>query len=174
MEIFSEKLFKELEKAGVKYLVVGGVACVLYGVVRLTRDVDLFVDLKQDNLEKFIEVMSKLGYKPRAPVDPMDFADENKRKEWMQGKNMLVFSFYHPIHGMELIDVFIYEPMKFAVASKDRKVFNAKGIRIPVISITNLKKLKRLSGRPQDLADAKALEEIEKRGRKGGSKKKKG
>jgi hypothetical protein len=173
VEIFSEKLFKELGKARVRYLVVGGVACVLHGVVRLTRDVDLFVDLKESNLKKFIKIMSRLGYKPKAPVDPMDFADPKKRKEWKKTKNMLVFSFYHPSRHMELIDIFVYEPIKFESAHKGRKVFSAKKIRIPAISIADLKRLKRLSGRPQDLADVKVLEELEKMGGKAGSKTKK-
>jgi len=173
MQIFSEKLFRELDKTKVKYLVVGGVACVLHGVVRLTRDLDLFVDLERDNLKKFLGVIKEMGYKPRVPVPIMDFADESKRKYWMQNKHMLVFSFYHPRNIYETIDVFVYEPIKFETANRDRKVFNAKGTKIPVVSIRNLKKLKKLSGRPQDLADVKALEDIVKMEKGHGLKKKK-
>lgn len=39
--MYYEQIFKTLTDAGVDYLVVGGVALVLHGVVRLTIDLDL-------------------------------------------------------------------------------------------------------------------------------------
>ena len=37
----------------------------------------------------------------------------------------------------------------------------AKGITIPVVSISHLKMLKKASGRPQDIADIEAIESLE-------------
>jgi hypothetical protein len=44
MAIFAP-LFDALNKANIRYVVVGGLATVLHGYVRLTVDIDLAVDL---------------------------------------------------------------------------------------------------------------------------------
>ncbi|MBN2014938.1 MAG: hypothetical protein JW778_07145 [Candidatus Altiarchaeota archaeon] len=160
--MYYEDVFRELNKRRVKYLVVGGVAIVLHGVVRLTVDLDLMVHLGRENLAKFIDVLGYLGYKPKAPVKASDLLNPEKRSEWRQKKNMMVFSFYNPKKPFEVVDVFIDEPIDFDKAYTERKVFKAKGIRIPVISLEGIKKLKEISGRTQDVADMKALNELEK------------
>ena len=53
--MFYVELFRRLEEAGVRYLVVGGVAVNLHGVNRLTHDVDL---------------MLAFGLRPQNPVEP--------------------------------------------------------------------------------------------------------
>ena len=75
------------------YLVVGGVAVNLYGVLRTTADLDLMVHLRDgDNAHGFVAAMKELNYKPRAPVNADDFADPLKRQEWIQDKRALVFT----------------------------------------------------------------------------------
>ena len=160
--MFYEHVFRELERCKVQYLVVGGTALVLHGVVRLTKDLDIFVDFSPSNLRKFIDAMVRLGYKPKVPVKAEDFIDPENREKWKREKNMKVFSFYHPEKPEELIDIFVYEPIKFDEAKKEKKIMKAQGISIPVISIRNLKRLKRLANRPQDLADVEALENLER------------
>ena len=49
--IFKE-IFKALNKGGVKYIVVGGVAVNLHGYLRATGDLDILVLLETSNLEK--------------------------------------------------------------------------------------------------------------------------
>jgi hypothetical protein len=159
--VLYEDIFRALEKKKVDYLVVGGVALVLHGVVRLTGDLDLFVKLEKPNVLKFIEAMKEMGYKPKVPVKAEDLADADRRRQWRTDKGMRVFSFYHPRKPMQLIDVFIDEPIPYSEARKGKKMFEAGGIQIPVVSVEHLKALKRISARPQDLADIEALEAIE-------------
>ncbi len=155
-----------MNKNRVRYVVVGGVAVVLHGVVRMTADVDLFVDLSENNLIKFGEVLCRLGYKPKIPVKVSDFADKSKRETWRKEKGMLVFSFFHLKRHLDLIDVFVYEPIRFDVVYKERKIIDAKGLRIPIVSVKHLKQLKKKAGRLQDLSDIEALKEIERFRRK--------
>lgn len=93
---FYEELFRDFDKAGVRYLVVGGVAVNLHGFVRMTADLDLIVALDPENLRAFLALMKSKGYKPKVPVPIEDFADPNKRKNWIIDKEMKVFSLYHP------------------------------------------------------------------------------
>jgi tRNA nucleotidyltransferase/poly(A) polymerase len=51
-----EPLFDALNRAHVRYVVVGGVALVLHGYPRLTVDVDLVVDLAPEEADKAIRV----------------------------------------------------------------------------------------------------------------------
>lgn len=156
-----EAIFRRFAESNIEYVVVGGVALVLHGVVRLTGDLDLFVRLDEGNLHKFAAAMSDLGYKPKAPVRAEDLAKKECRRQWRAEKGMMVLSFFHPNKPMELVDVFIDEPIPYLDASRGKKIFEAADIRIPVVSIEQLKALKRISARSQDLADIEALEAIE-------------
>jgi hypothetical protein len=157
-----EELFRGLAAARIRYVVVGGVALVLHGVVRFTADLDLLVALDPENLEAFLAAVEDLGYKPKLPLRAGDLANPRTRAEWKEMRGMQVFTFYHPQRPVELVDVFIDEPIDFAAVERDRQIFTARDIEIPVISISHLKQLKALSGRPQDLADIQALEDLER------------
>ncbi|MBI4007026.1 MAG: hypothetical protein HY354_00845 [Planctomycetes bacterium] len=159
--MYYEDVFLKLNDRKVHYVVVGGVALVLHGVVRLTADLDLMVEMTQENLTKFISALKELGYRPKPPVQAEEFIDPANRKRWKDEKGMQVFSFYHPQMKNRLIDVFVDEPIDYGEIERDKKIMTAKGIRIPVISKEHLKRLKSISGRPQDLADIDALDELE-------------
>jgi hypothetical protein len=160
--MFFEELFRRLEQDGVDYLVVGGVAVMLHGVVRMTADLDLMVALTEENLKKFVSIMKDLGYRPRVPVTADSFISEVNRKTWIEEKNMQVFSFLHPDRAISLIDVFVTEPISYRDLKEDEVVKMLDDIQIRVVSIAGLISLKRLAGRPQDLEDIKSLEEVGK------------
>ena len=160
--MFYERIFRKLSEKKVRYAVTGGVALVLHGVVRFTADLDLIVDLDSKNLENFIAVIKELGFKPRVPVQTDDFLNPELRAQWYIEKNMIVFTFYNPEREIEEIDIFIKEPFPFSEIEKEIVWFKVKDMTIPVVSKKHLKSLKALSKRPQDMADIKALEELEK------------
>ena len=159
--MFYEDVFRKLGESKIRYAVAGGVALVLHGVVRLTADLDLIVELSAENLRKFITAINELGYKPKPPVSAEDFIDPRNRKAWKEEKGMEVFSFYHPKMPINLIDVFVNEPIGFNEIESEIVIFKARDIEIHVISKKHLKVLKRKANRPQDIADIDALEEIE-------------
>ena len=160
--MYYENVFRVLQKSNIRYAVAGGVALVLHGVVRFTADVDLIVDLEQENLRRFVQAMTELGYRPRNPVKAEDFLDHAIREEWKREKGMEVFSFIDPAEPMTLIDVFIEEKIPFREVMQDLVRVTAKGISIPVVSLAHLKRLKKAAGRPQDIADIEAIEAMEK------------
>ena len=161
-----EEIFDALNSNGVDYVVVGGVALVLHGAVRLTADIDLMVHLEEGNLTKFVKVMKELGYRPKVPVKAEDFISAENRARWINEKNMKVFSFFHLEKAVNLVDVFVEEPLDYtAIRSKAVEIMSGN-VSIPIVSIDDLIKLKQISGRPQDIADITALEEIRKRGGK--------
>ena len=56
-----EPLFKTLNDAGIRYVVVGGLAVVLHGYARMTVDVDLILDLEAGPAMKAIEAPRRHG-----------------------------------------------------------------------------------------------------------------
>lgn len=156
MNLF-EKVFRELNKTKVKYLVVGGVAVNLYGYVRFTGDLDLLIMLDEKNIQKMDCVMKKLGYYPRLPVSIYDLGDRKKVREWFKQKNLKAFTFMPPQNNPLEIDIVIEESLKFATIAKDKIVKQIERVRIPIVSIDQLLKMKRKAGRPNDLQDIKAL-----------------
>jgi len=157
-----EDIFRALNANKVKYVVVGGIALVLHGVVRLTADLDLIIQLETKNLTKFVSVMNSLGYRPKVPVKAEEFIDQEKRETWRTEKGMQVFSWYHPKKPSVLLDVFVDEPIGYETLEEEKEVIRAGSIKIPVVSIQHLIALKKISGRPQDIADINALKEVMK------------
>jgi predicted nucleotidyltransferase len=155
-----------LNKLGVRYLVVGGVALVLHGVVRLTADIDLLIDLKKENIGKFLNAMKTLGYKPKLPVDPAGLLDPKIRKEWLVKKNMVAFSFMHPKEDYKLVDLLINEPVPFPGVYKRMQIVHAGKVPIKVVSLSDLIKLKKKSAKEQDLKDIEMLRELSKNAEK--------
>jgi len=159
--MFYEELFKALNEKRVDYIVVGGVALVLHGVVRLTADLDLAVDLEGKNLKKLISCMAELGYKPVAPVKPEDLLNDSLREKWIREKNMRAFGFHH-LKNPGLVDIIIEMPVKYQELKKHAVRIKAGDLNIPVVSVEDLIEIKRRTGRPQDEADIQALREAKK------------
>ena len=159
--MFYEQVFKKLNKKKVRYLVVGGIAVNLHGFPRVTGDLDIMLDLNDGkSVNGFVEVIKVLGFKPKIPVQVDDFAIPSKRKSWIEEKNMKVFSVYNPSQEIEHIDVLIENLIDFDKAYKTREIVNAGNLKVPVVSIDDLIKLKKISGRKRDEIDIAALKEI--------------
>ena len=57
-----EKLALSLEKNGIAYMIIGGQAVLLYGEPRLTKDIDITIDMKPDDVSDITNVVNDLGY----------------------------------------------------------------------------------------------------------------
>lgn len=158
-------LFKALNDAGVKYVVVGGIATVLHGYVRLTMDVDLVIDLRREEAEKAIRTLTGHGFKSRLPVDPMQFADTDLRARWVAEKNMEVFSLFHPDNPALSVDLFARHPIPFDELWSRSVLMNLGDAQVRVCAIDDLIEMKRRSGRHKDLADIEQLAKIKAYGK---------
>ena len=58
--------FKEfielLNRNNVRYIVIGGYAVVYHGYVRSTNDIDIWIDIREDNIKKLIKVLDEFGF----------------------------------------------------------------------------------------------------------------
>ena len=56
-----EKLLENLARAGVKFIVVGGVAVALNGFVRTTDDVDILIERSSENISTLLGTLALFG-----------------------------------------------------------------------------------------------------------------
>ncbi len=151
-------IFKKLNDEGIKYIVVGGIAVNLHGIPRMTYDVDLLIDFEDKNINKFLSLLNEWGFRPKAPLNIMDFAEKSKRDEWIKQKNMKAFNLINTAWAISEIDVIIDAPVDYVKAIRNVKYINISNVTIPTISISDLIKMKQKTGRQQDKADIKYLE----------------
>ena len=154
-----EPLFRALNASGTRYVVVGGVATVLHGYARLTADIDLILD-QESAAARAMHALAGLGLRPRAPVDPADFADSRIREGWLRDKGMQVFSLFHPDNPVLSVDVFTTHPIEFETLFGRSDVFEIGDVSVRVASISDLICLKRLADRPRDRDDIEMLQKI--------------
>jgi hypothetical protein len=135
-----------LNRAEAEYLVIGGIACILHGYVRATRDVDVLIARTLPNSERVLEALATVGY---------GFA-----REWTAAEILK-----RPITVIgddPAVDVFtVAWKVKYEQAIKRSSVVDIEGTPIPLIGIEDLIDTKR-TGRLQDAADIEALEEIKR------------
>lgn len=162
-------LFKALNDADVKYVVVGGVATVLHGYARLTMDIDLIVDLVPAEATRTVRTLESLGFKPRVPVPAAQFADAAKRQEWIEQKGMTVFSLFNPSNPMLTVDLFVQHPIPFTDLHSRAERMVIEGVPVYICSIDDLITLKQQAGRPQDLLDIEKLQLIQEKRQRGKS-----
>jgi hypothetical protein len=156
-----EAVLAALNAAGVRYLVVGGVAVVLHGHLRTTADLDLVVQLTRDNALAAVRALGRLGFRPRPPVPAEDFADAATRAKWLAEKGLTVFSLWSAeAAGLE-VDLFVSEPFDFDEVYARSVAVSLDNTTAAVVSLPDLVRLKRTAGRPIDHADVEALLAIE-------------
>lgn len=54
-------VFEALNRAGIDYLVVGGLAVNAHGYVRMTMDIDLVVSLEPGNITRALYALAEIG-----------------------------------------------------------------------------------------------------------------
>jgi hypothetical protein len=153
-------VIEALNKAKVQYTVVGEVATLLHGAPRMTGDLDLAVILDEENLSRLVDVMERLGYKPKVPVSPKDLANPETRESWKRERGMKVFTFFHPKKPFAEVDILIDEQISFNKLWQHRIEYQAGDTIVPTASIDDLIAMKQISARDKDLSDIAALNRI--------------
>lgn len=157
--VIYEEILREFNRKRVKYVLVGGIAFNLLGGLRSTSDLDLLVEMSDKNLEKVVKILKKRGYYVKQPVDPMGIADKKIREDWINNKHMKAFNFYKK-DSLKEVDLIIESPVSFKKAKKTVIKINLGDITLPIVSIDNLIRMKKVSDREIDRIDIKDLKKI--------------
>ena len=160
LPVMFEAVFSALNARGVRYLIAGGVAVILHGHVRLTLDLDLLVDLDREQARGAVEALTGLGLVPRAPVDPLAFADPEARASWIRDRGMQVLTMQDPEDPTLVVDLFVDPPADFEQLWTRAQDVDLETTAVKVVSLDDLLAMKRQAGRPKDLLDVSELERI--------------
>ena len=141
-------LLIELCQAKAEFLLVGGWAVILYGHVRATDDMDIFVRPSTTNSERVFAALEAFGAPLRAhAVAPAHFATEGDAYRF--GIAPLKVEVLTKISGVS-----------FDEALQGSKAFELDGFQIPYIGKAALIANKKSAGRHKDLADVEELERL--------------
>lgn len=158
-----QAIVEALNEAGVKYLVVGGMAVIAHGYLRLTHDVDIVVRLSPEDIHKAFQALASIDYLPAVPVTAEQFSDPAIRESWRRDKEMLVLKMWSDHHRETPLDIFVYEPFDFEVEYRQALVLHEPGSPdARFIAIPALIAMKRVAARSRDLNDIENLLEIQK------------
>ncbi|MDT7604026.1 MAG: hypothetical protein QOF61_2023 [Acidobacteriota bacterium] len=129
-----------LERDGVRYVVVGGVAIQLHGYERETRDLDIVVDAAPAEAERATRSLISAGFAPTLPLPlamltVLTFLDR-------AGRSIDVFARYHV-------------PFDELCANSERVQIDGGSVR--VASLADIIRAKQLTRQPQHLLDAEWL-----------------
>ena len=156
------EILEGLYERKIRYLIVGGLSVNLYGVPRVTQDIDIIVSTDRENILKIITLLKNQGYVPRLPVNPEDLAESDKVKDWVENRNLKAFSFYNKKDNYKVVDILLVHPLDFEESFKNRTVKRVKDIEIYLASIDDIIKTKEFSGRAQDISDIEMLKKARK------------
>jgi len=138
-----------LSRAEVRYLVVGGVACALSGVVRTTEDVDILVDREPENLRRLLRTLEQIGEGFARELSIEDFTDEEGAVRLIEDFPIDMFT---RMAGRRYADMLPYRRL------------HPGDLPIPYVGPEGLILLKSGSHRPVDKLDVEALRRLPREG----------
>jgi hypothetical protein len=138
-----QDVFKYFQQHEVKYLVIGGVASVLYGIPRATFDLDILIEPTIENAQRLLDALEKAGFGTATITNAQDII----------AHEITIFN------DRVRIDVQTRTPgVSFQDAWLRRRNITYQGQDFFILSRDDLIKAKRASGREVDLEDVRLLE----------------
>ncbi len=135
-----------LNQERAQYMVIGGIAGVLHGHVRVATDLDLLIARTRDNATRILLSLAAAGYAYASEWLPAEIL---KRAVTVIGDDPSVNLFTS------------VGSLRYEEAATRATSMEASGVRIPVLSLEDLIASKR-TDRPLDTADVQQLERIRK------------
>jgi predicted nucleotidyltransferase len=136
-------VFKSFQQHEVRYVVIGGIAVVLYGVPRATFDLDILIEAAPKNAQRLLDALIDAGMGTATLTN----VDEILANEITIFKDRV------------RIDVQISTPgLQFESAWERKQDMHYQGQTFYVVSLDDLIRSKRAAGRDIDLEDVRLLE----------------
>jgi hypothetical protein len=140
-------VFESFQQHEVKYVVIGGIAAVLYGVPRATFDLDILIKATPENARRLLDALLEAGMGAASLTN----VDDILSNEITIFKDRVLIDVQTPTPGL-----------RFRDAWKHRKTMEYQGQSFYVASREDLLSSKRASGKDVDLEDVRLLELPEK------------
>ena len=138
-----QDVFKSFQRHDVKYVVIGGIACILHGVPRATFNFDILIEATPENARRLLDAMLDAGLGTAALTSVED----------LLANEITIF------RDRVRLDVQTSTPgIDFADAWQHRKTVTYRGQDFFILSRQDLVASKRAAGRDVDMEDVRLLE----------------
>lgn len=144
-------LLEEFAREGVEHTIVGGYAYAFHVQPRATKDLDVLIAGDPENLERAARALVRYG----APSSVVDAVRALRGDEIAYlGQPPLRIDLMRAVDGLTTADAI----RRAVPATWD-------GLPVRILSLDDLIENKRAAGRPQDVADLRALERVQSKRR---------
>jgi hypothetical protein len=141
-------ILSAFEREGADYILVGGVALNLHGIVRVTEDVDFFIRPTADNVERIKRALRSVWDDPEIDsITPEDVCGQYPTIRYGPPDDELVIDLLS-----RLGEAFRYEDL-------ESQVIDVAGVQVRIATPRTLYRMKKDTLRPIDHADAATLKD---------------
>lgn len=149
MTLDPARVFDTLDRHGVDYVTIGAFAVIAHGYVRATADVDLLAAQDRDNLERLAAAFAELNARLRGvDADLLDM-DPTDPDVLANGASFTLDTDAGPVDYLnDVPGAGDYDDLRARAIEA-----SAAGVVVRVAGLDDLIRMKRASGRPQDLRD---------------------
>lgn len=138
------EFIQSLNDNKVRYLIVGGYAVALHGHPRYTKDIDVWIEMTVENAERVVKALEQFGFGSLG-LETADFLTPDQ-----------IIQLGYPPNRIDLLNTMV--GVDFETCYNNCVFAEIDNISMNFIDLENLKKNKKASGRPQDLADLDNLQ----------------
>jgi predicted nucleotidyltransferase len=152
----AEELLRRLTAGGVDFVVIGGIALVLLGSPRMTRDLDLVFAPDDGNLDALGRVLIELDAKLRDADEDISFVPDRATLRNVQLLTLATSAGWFDVHR-SVDGAPPYRRLRENAERSDVGEFS-----VLVASPDDMIAMKQAAGRPQDLIDVETLAAIKR------------
>lgn len=147
-------LLARLADAAVDFVVIGGIAVVAHGHIRTTRDLDITYATDRANLDALGRALVDLDARLRGVTEVVPFVPDGRT---LRAAEILTLE---TTEGA--LDLLATPPgaPAYSELKQRAEVIDVDGRSVAIASLDDLLAMKRKAGRPRDLEDIEALEEL--------------
>jgi len=152
----AEEMLRRLTAGGVDFVVIGGIAMILLGSARLTRDLDIVFGPDPTNVEALGRVLVNLGARLREVHEDVPFVPDGRALASIQLLTLRTSVGWLDVHRS------VDGAPRYDALRRRAERLDLGDFVVLVASPDDLEAMKLAAGRAQDLADLEELEAIKR------------
>jgi hypothetical protein len=145
-EFAPHEVFAALERHGVRYVLVGGLAAILHGAPHVTTDADIVPEVGRDNLERLSAVLKELNARIRVVGEPDGIPFDHT------AESLARVQMWNLVTDRGNVDIaFVPSGTRgYDDLVRDARAITVRGIDVPVASLADVIRSKEAAGRERD------------------------
>ena len=146
VEFAPQDVFAALERHGVRYVLVGGLAAILHGAPHVTTDADIVPEVGRENLERLSAALEDLNARIRVAGEPAGIPFDHS------GESLARVQTWNLVTDRGNLDItFVPSGTRgYDDLARDAQSVVVRGMQVPVASLADVIRSKEAAGREKD------------------------